>query len=74
MKEKVNVELSPELWLYIEGEYTKPEEENGFLGDFEIEIIEITKGDVIDYSLWCTMKNDCLYEIEQLCLEKLKVK
>lgn len=85
MKQSLNIELSKELWIFVEGIYTKRDESTGKPSEFDIQDIEITKGDVYNLIYYCNgacndlltqdlsiYKRDLWVMLEEFCLEKLE--
>jgi len=76
MKEKLNIELNQDLWIFVEGNYTKPESETGYSGEFDIIYMEITKGTLLNLIDWFENKNpyglNLRFGIETLCIKKLE--
>jgi len=66
MNRTINLELNSSLWIYIEGIHFKDENPEYF----QINLLEVSKGDILDLLNWFEGKT--LLSIEQLCLDKLK--
>lgn len=66
MKEKINIELSKDLWIYVEGIYFKDENPEYF----QIDKIEMYRGSILDLLNWFEGKE--IMNIEEIILENLE--
>lgn len=51
-KKSVYLKIDKDLEIVVQGEYTPPEEETNFGGQFDITKIDVIQGSLIDYSNW----------------------
>ena len=60
--------------LVIKGEYTKGEEEINFPSQFEIDSIDLLKGELWDFTEWVTSTNvDYKFILEEMCLQDIEL-
>ena len=51
-KKSVYLKIDKDLEIVVQGDYTPPEEETNFGGQFDINKIDVIQGSLIDYSNW----------------------
>lgn len=64
-KKSVYLKIDKDLEIVVQGEYTPPEEETNFGGQFDITKIDIVEGTLIDYTNYI---ENLMYQVPTLIL------